>query len=546
MKLDYRIARPIFGAVLVFFSTVFSQTAFAIAGKFQFVNGNVQVINAAGESRTIKKGDMVDAGETVSSSPDGFAQIRMEDGGFFAVRPNTQFRIDTFKYEGKEDGNEKGIFSLIKGSLRSVTGIIGKKHKDNYKIQTATSTIGIRGSGADVGFDPAIGTALQTLFGGHSLTSLGVTVETRPGQVALAPPGGVPVIVPNFPFSIATNPGGSNQGGNGSRSSNSASPTQQQLPTPTIATRDVVFPVVTTGGIDLTNNSGFSVAAPDGSGGVRVSVFDTGEGGLAASNDFGVVGKTDISNIVNCDCVFSSEQISVSANLDTRGVLTSFETRREFEGEGTSVVESRFFSVGSAALTVDGRNNDLGVVWGRWGTGYNRTLTITTEDTSTSTPPTTTTFNPATVGELAFITATHITTPTELAALNITGTYTLAPGNFPTLVNGLPSGTLTSASATVDFSSGVVNNFSVAGSGGGFGTWNASAISPTAIGAFSRNGIDLSGTCAGGSGACAQAGSSLYGNAVGGFVGAQARGLITGINANAAGDILTGAALLTR
>jgi len=121
----------------------FSSAAYAIAGKFQFVSGDVVVLDITGKQRPAKKGEAIDEGETISSQANGFAQIKMEDGGYFAVRADTKFKVDTFRFQGKDDGSEQGLFTLIKGSLRSITGLIGKKHKDNYKIQTATSTIGI-------------------------------------------------------------------------------------------------------------------------------------------------------------------------------------------------------------------------------------------------------------------------------------------------------------------------------------------------------------------------------------------------------------------
>ena len=231
---------------------------FAVAGKFQFVNGEVQVLDASGKVRAVKKGDAVDEGETVASGATGFAQIKMEDGGFFAVRPDTKFKIDTFKYEGKDDGSEQGAFSLIKGSLRSVTGVIGKKHKENYKITTATSTIGIRGSGADVGHNDAIGTAVRTLFGGHSLTSGGKTIITGPGQTAFAPPGETPKFVSNFPFNTSTtgtsNNGASEDGGDNSPPAESR--TRPDVETSVVGGDEdkVVIPVVDNEGeLDLTN-----------------------------------------------------------------------------------------------------------------------------------------------------------------------------------------------------------------------------------------------------------------------------------------------------
>ncbi len=242
----------------------FPGAAFAIAGKFEFVNGQVKIIDASGAQHSVSKGDVINQGDTISASANGFAQVKMEDGGFFAVRPDTQFRIDTFNFNGKEDGSEKGVFSLIKGSLRSVTGLIGKVHRDNYKINTASSTIGIRGSGADVGNDDAIGTAVHTLFGGHTLTSHGQTIETGPGQTALAAPGQAPKFVPFFPFNTSTSPGdktGNSSAGNnnsnnkGSTANNNAGDNTGSDSTPGSSASNVVVPIITTDGTNLTTNT---------------------------------------------------------------------------------------------------------------------------------------------------------------------------------------------------------------------------------------------------------------------------------------------------
>jgi hypothetical protein len=124
-----------------------SQAAYAgIAGRAQFVMGNVQVINVAKQTRALHKGDPVNEGDTVVTARGANAQIRMQDGGFVAVRPETQLRFDSFKFSGKEDGSEKLFFSLAKGGFRSVTGLIGRINKPSYRITTAAATIGIRGT----------------------------------------------------------------------------------------------------------------------------------------------------------------------------------------------------------------------------------------------------------------------------------------------------------------------------------------------------------------------------------------------------------------
>ncbi|HEY0665530.1 MAG TPA: FecR domain-containing protein [Gallionella sp.] len=118
----------------------------AIAGRAQFVMGNVQLINAANQTRVLHKGDPVNEGDTVLTAKGANAQIKMQDGGFVAVRPESQLKFDSFKFTGKEDGSEKLFFSLAKGGFRSVTGLIGRINKPSYRINTAAATIGIRGT----------------------------------------------------------------------------------------------------------------------------------------------------------------------------------------------------------------------------------------------------------------------------------------------------------------------------------------------------------------------------------------------------------------
>lgn len=123
--------------------------AYGAAGRFQFVVGDVRVTDVAGKERPARKGGEVNEGESILSGASGSAQIVMVDGGILAVRPDTQMKIDQYKYNGKEDGSERSFFSIVKGGFRSITGAIGKTHKENYGIKTPAATIGIRGTDSE-------------------------------------------------------------------------------------------------------------------------------------------------------------------------------------------------------------------------------------------------------------------------------------------------------------------------------------------------------------------------------------------------------------
>ena len=526
--------------------------SFAVAGKFQFVNGEVQVLDASGKARIAKKGDAIDQGETVASGTNGFAQIKMEDGGFFAVRPDTEFKIDTFKYEGKEDGSEKGVFSLIKGSLRSVTGVVGKKHKDNYKINTATATIGIRGSGADAGTGPN-GTAVRTLFGGHTLTSGGKTIVTGPGQVAFAPPGGTPQYVPNFPFNTNTTGGGNNGGGNngggnsggagGNNTSGGSANNGTPDNSPGVGNNDnVVIPIVDAeGNLNLTNltqngskigdDGGLAdptgIPGPLGSGGVTLALLQYNSGGQAFTYADQGVGVVDNSQFFSY--------------IDANGNLVGWKLLETYTYNGVTTTYKDVVKVGSAIVVQDGFDPVNGVVWGRWSQGWESAYTETRNGVTEK-------FTDTPVGGLAFISAAHITTDAELAnfgswpladglisAGGIKGYYSTNGNTFPTALNGAPDGGhITSGHAMVNFTTSQVMQFHVSGSGGAFGSWMASNSGPASITDFKSNvGIGLSGSCSAGFGACAGMGTTINGRAVGTLVNTQAQGIISTVGLQA-------------
>lgn len=115
------------------------------AGRVVSATGRVEATGADGQTRAVRKNDMVDAGDTLSTN-DGRAQIHFRDGGVIALKPRTQFRIDEYNYAGSEDGSERGFFSLLKGGFRAISGAIGHKNRNAYRVQTAVATIGIRGT----------------------------------------------------------------------------------------------------------------------------------------------------------------------------------------------------------------------------------------------------------------------------------------------------------------------------------------------------------------------------------------------------------------
>lgn len=161
----------------------------AIAGHVQFVHGKVQLTTATGVVHAIKKGEAVNEGDTLVSSLGASAQIRMEDGGIVAMRPDTKLKIDRFSFNGQQDGTEKSFFSLFKGGFRAITGLVGQKNKVNYHITTPATTIGVRGTDHETFVvTPDSALAATTSVGTYNKVNLGETsMTTEKGTVFVLP-----------------------------------------------------------------------------------------------------------------------------------------------------------------------------------------------------------------------------------------------------------------------------------------------------------------------------------------------------------------------
>ena len=197
------------GALLLAFAS--GAYASIDAGRVQFVHGDSRALGANGAERALKKGDPVYEGETVITGPSASLQLRMVDEALVAVRPNSRLQIEVYRLDGTTEGEGHGVLRLIRGTFRSITGLIGHTKKENYKIITDTASIGIRGTDHEPSYQlpAAAGQALGAAPGTYDMVNAGGTyiatpwgrVDVAPNQVGFASskPGSVPVLLEGVP-----------------------------------------------------------------------------------------------------------------------------------------------------------------------------------------------------------------------------------------------------------------------------------------------------------------------------------------------------------
>lgn len=140
-------------ALLMALAVAWPLQAHALAGIAQFTAGEVNVRQTDGRITPLAKGGNIDSGHAIVTGSDGRAQVRFTDGGLVSLQPNTEFKIANYVDQNspKED---RFLVDLLRGSMRAITGLIGKRNRANYRLTTTTATIGIRGSGFKVGYNP--------------------------------------------------------------------------------------------------------------------------------------------------------------------------------------------------------------------------------------------------------------------------------------------------------------------------------------------------------------------------------------------------------
>jgi len=154
------------------------------AGTADFAIGNVIAHGADGIVRTIAKGDVIRSGDRISTQG-GRLQIRFTDGAYVSLLPQTEFRVHDYRYDGQADGTETGFYSIVRGTIRIVTGAIGRVNRARFQINTPTATIGVRGTGGIIEVEEDGATRLTGTSGIWTLANFAGMLTVPAGSIAV-------------------------------------------------------------------------------------------------------------------------------------------------------------------------------------------------------------------------------------------------------------------------------------------------------------------------------------------------------------------------
>ena len=145
IKNSFRVV--ILAGVLFAFNAVAQE-----AGRVTRSSGKATITSSAKQVKPLANGDTINSGDTITTEEDSQVLIRLKDNSTMAIRPKSKIIIAEFKFDKQPTDTIKT--NVVSGTLRAVSGQIGKGQPDNVKYEANTATIGIRGTDIELAIIP--------------------------------------------------------------------------------------------------------------------------------------------------------------------------------------------------------------------------------------------------------------------------------------------------------------------------------------------------------------------------------------------------------
>lgn len=130
--------------LLIFSSVSFAETE---VGRVTHLSGPLFAQKADGTTRVLSTNSVVEQGDTLVTEKKTYARIKFTDNSEIIMRPGTQLKVSEYNFDQAKPTMDKAIYNLVKGGMRAITGMIGKRgDQDSYKLITVTAVAGIRGT----------------------------------------------------------------------------------------------------------------------------------------------------------------------------------------------------------------------------------------------------------------------------------------------------------------------------------------------------------------------------------------------------------------
>lgn len=171
-------------AIVLAWMATASAGAWAAGGYFYDAVGSVSVAIGKNVPRPAVKNDTVASGTVIRTGDNSSAVLKFEDGQVVSMQANSTFQVREYNYEPKKVEESSIVFSMFKGGMRFITGEIGQRNKQAFKLVSPNATIRIRGTEFMVVMANNA-TYSQVISGSIGMTNAAGMTIVNAGQTAL-------------------------------------------------------------------------------------------------------------------------------------------------------------------------------------------------------------------------------------------------------------------------------------------------------------------------------------------------------------------------
>lgn len=161
----------------------------ASGNRVYVVSGDVFAAQGKNPAHRVTDYEIIASGTYIKTGDNGSALLKFEDGQTVSMRANSLFQVREYHYDSKRIENSSIVFSMFKGGMHFVTGQIGLRNKQAFRLLTPNATINIRGTDFMVAM---VGNSVysQVLKGKIRMTNDAGTSVIRAGQSAVVASSG--------------------------------------------------------------------------------------------------------------------------------------------------------------------------------------------------------------------------------------------------------------------------------------------------------------------------------------------------------------------
>jgi predicted CXXCH cytochrome family protein len=163
---------------------IYSTPAWATGGYVYDFIGDMSITVGNNATHPAAKNEAIASGTTVRTGDKSYAVLKFEDGQVATLQANTIFHISEYRYDPKLTEKNNIVFSKFKGGMRFITGLIGQRNHNAFRLSTPNATIRIRGTDFEVATDKG-SLYSQVISGSISMTNSAGVSSFKAGQAIL-------------------------------------------------------------------------------------------------------------------------------------------------------------------------------------------------------------------------------------------------------------------------------------------------------------------------------------------------------------------------